>query len=163
MKREFTVTELLRQETERELASRSVHWQPFTQQVLRRIDGEARAQSQRGLEDQVLQTLREEVDAELTSRQPHFEGPFVEAVQSRIFKEGIGTRPQPTRWWRQLWLRPLVAATAVAAGWLFVVSGGGPVPGSEPQEVHIQKLSFDGSATVVAEEGLTVVWVQGPG
>ncbi|MGF1509064.1 MAG: hypothetical protein ACFB9M_06130 [Myxococcota bacterium] len=165
-RKSYMVSDLLKAETEAELERRGSHWEPFVHQVFVRLDADQRVTGQRSLEDQAVEALRASVEAELTELQPHFEGPFSEAVQAQIFKEGIGRTQEETgwsrvvAWFRKRWFQPVLLGAAATAAWLLVT---GPPSALAEDEVRVQKLSFEGSATVVAEEGLTVVWVQGPG
>lgn len=169
----ITTSELLREETREALIDREGHWNPFTEQVMARIDAEDRLQAQVGLERQISAALSAEADRELVDLASRFEGGFLEEVEGRIFREGMETRDaaetastiaEGPSWLERLrawWAAPVAFAGAAAAA-LLVLAPFEERP-AELGEVWVDKLDIDGTATVVAEEGLTVVWVQSPG
>lgn len=151
-----TVRQLLREERDRQLER--VPWPAFSAQVMGRLDSPLPAD----LTQAAVETLRQDVDAERTAFAAR-SAAFRDQVEGRIFSEGMRRRTPWVATLRSWWARPVRswtlagAAAAVAAVWLWVgpvASNGGPGP------VTVDELSFEGTALVVAEEGMTVVWLQ---
>jgi hypothetical protein len=176
-KRWVTVRDLLREDVESELASRDGQWTAFREQIQWRLDREAGAVRQMDLEDQAIRAWVDEVDCEVASAAPRFEGAFREELESRIFERGIERPP----WWRP-WLDRVREAFAARPAWGLALAGGAgavvlavgleprapapDVPGETIAQtaargpegtVQVDELAFDGSATVTVDDGVTLV------
>ena len=165
-----TVQELLREDVQAELDRRDGQWNAFREQVQWRLDREAGAVEQLGLEDRAIRAWADQVDGEVASVAHRFEGAFREELDGRIFERGI-ERPA---WWRPWWdraraawfSRPAWGLAAAGAAAAVVLAVSGP-DGSEstkpsaspagPGRVHVEALAFDGSATVTVDDGVTLV------
>lgn len=176
-KRWVSVQDLLREEVESELASREGQWTAFREQIQWRLDRHAGAVQQMNLEDQAIRAWVDEVEGEVASAAPRFEGAFREELESRIFERGIERPP----WWRP-WIDRAREAFTAKPAWGLALAGGaaavalavgldpdvsapeGPAgsaavvaaPGSAGT-VQVDALAFDGSATVTVDAGVTLV------
>ncbi len=156
-----TVEELLQEEVGAELHSRDGQWSAFREQVLHRIDRADRVLATGTIDARATEQMRAEVEAELTSMAPRFEGPFRYELDQRIFRRGIDSGFSP---WTRLrsWLGfgggrwILAAATAMV---LIVVGmrSSSPPPPLSQGEVVVEALSLDGRGTVMASRGVTVL------
>ena len=159
-----TVGEVLRQEVETEVAERDGVWAAFHAQVMHRI--EEHEHGAVGLADDARVVLRGEVDAELDAMASRFDGEFLDGVERQLFPPA--QKPDP--WWQRLgesfndWLRPspawgLAAAAAVAAVFVLVRPSPTPEVPADDGRVSISAVRFDGTVTVMADEGIALVWV----
>lgn len=161
----ISVQDLLQEESDAELASRDGQWAAFREQIQWRLDREAGSVRQMSWEDQAIRVFADEVETEVAVAAHRFEGSFREELESRIFREGIAT---PSRWARLV----ASARAAFASGPSWAMAGGlaaaavvvglGLRPnGAEveirPGTVMVDSLSFEGSAVVTVDEGVTVV------
>lgn len=176
-KRWVTVQDLLREDAASELASRDGQWTAFREQIQWRLDREAGAVRQMDLEDQAIRAWVDEVEGEVASAAPRFEGAFREELESRIFERGIERPP----WWRP-WLDRMREALTARPAWGLALAGGAaalvlavgldpraPSPDAPGEAaalnatrgpagtVQVDELAFDGSATVTVDAGVTLV------
>jgi len=152
MSASIETSRLLQDEVNAELAQREGHWTAFSTQIFERLEREERRIEGRGLESQAIAQLVADVDQSLVEMEPRLAHGFREEVEARVFRSGMDAAP----WWRRGWLRLAPAPLALAAAALFFV-----VPGAEPgpRGVVVERLSVEGTATVFADEGVTVVWM----
>jgi len=161
-----TVEALLREERETELSRRAGQWSAFREQVQWRLDCEAGAVRSLAPEDRAARAWAVEVEAEVASMAPRFEGAFREELERRIFARGIEPgEPTWARWARACraffasgptWaMAGGLAAIAIAVG-LRVTEGEVTWAASEGTVV-VDSLSFEGSAAVTVDGGVTVV------
>lgn len=153
----ITVRELLLEEREQELER--VAWSAFGEQVMHRLSDALPAD----LEQATVEQLRRDVDEEVTA----FAGrsvQFMEDVERRIFSEAkqvpFGQRlRQAWSEWTQSLVSPWTVAAGAAAALLITLS---LMPGASagPGQVSVDELTVEGGATVVASEGMTVVYLQ---
>ena len=167
-----TVGDVLRAEVDEavEVRERAGAWSPFAQQVLRTIEDYERDQA--AVSDRLAHAMREEVDAELDALASRFDRDFREGVERRIFRAAREARP----WWSEFsdavraWLSPRPTfgfAVAAAAAVVFAVvlprTSTGPgtvaVPEVDSGHVSISAVRFDGTVTVMPDDGIAVVWV----
>ena len=167
---EATVAELLTETTERELARRDGEWDAFTASVFRQLDEEAVATRRADLEAQAIDLFKQEIDLELSEMAPRFEEAFKETVEKRIFQSAIEqswtarlkawfeqARPQLTLGW----------ASAAAAVVLMVLAVGSMQGTGELDDelvagrVSVQRISFEGDVTVLPDDGVTIIWLDG--
>jgi hypothetical protein len=168
---EATVGELLGETTERELSRRDGEWDAFTSSVFRKIDEEAVAAERADLEAQAIHLFKQEMDVELSEMAPRFEETFRESVEKKIFQSAIEQRwtARFKAWLQQA--RPqglsLAWASAAAAAVLMVVAVGSMQGGGQLEEklasghVSVQRISFEGDVTVLPDDGVTVIWLDG--
>lgn len=172
----FTLGEYVRDDTRRELSRRDGEWGAFSAQVFDAIDREAVEARRMSLEERAISTMRREVEGELGELGPRFEGAFQKELEDRIWR-AAKTRPtigaaltswlEAARgWWSgQARTFGLLAATATAAVALAVVVPRGPAPqlgaASAPGTVRVDRVSFEGTVTVMEQGGMAVVWLSG--
>lgn len=169
---EASVKELLTEDAAQEIARRDGEWNAFTAAVFDRIDDEDLGVLRMPMEDQAIDLFRQEVAGELAELAPRFEEGFREGVEQRIWNaareptifdrvraffdrslgEGIG--------WSVGWAGAMAAALAIVT-----VTG---IPGNErgaqiaennPGAVSVESVSFEGTVTVMPNDGVTVVWL----
>ncbi len=161
---EYAVGALLRSEIEAAVEAREDAWNSFSAAVLRRLDRPVEAGSLELLEARALAALRADVEDEVQARAPQFEEAFKEAVESRIFQ---AAQAEPNLWER---VRGFFAdfftprglgwvAAASAAVFLMVALGGRQEARAPVGQVSVERISFEGSVTVMEQEGITVVWL----
>lgn len=176
----FELGALLRREVDEELARRDGEWSAFTSGVFRTIDGAELEVTRMSVEDRAIAVMKAEVDAELAELAPLFDAGFKQGVEQRIWQSA---KEQPT-WGARIggWLdslrrtlfpdvgfRGLGLVAAAAAVILVVVLGGlfeqPVVPELTPpaNAVTIANLSYEGSVTVMQNEGVAVVWLADDG
>ncbi len=171
-----TVSELLKNEQQEELASRDGQWNAFTSAVFRQLDQEDLSVERQELPEQAISMLKNEVNLELQEMMPRFEEAFKEGIESRIWeaaKEKPSFWTKVKAWWQELpatanWGLGLSGAVAAAA---MVVAVGLPQNPQLSQQsvdgpavaptlastVSVEDLSFEGSAMVVPHDGVTLV------
>lgn len=169
VKKTVTVGELLREDTREELERRDGEWNAFTSAVFRQLDLEDLGHARASLEDQALDLFKAEIEAELTASAPRFEEAFKEGVEARIF----ASAREPS-WWEKLQaaakdlFRPApmfrMAGAAAAFGVLMLaVVSRSPDPEviaeALPGEVSVESIGFEGTVTVVPQQGVTVIWL----
>ncbi|MEM1023868.1 MAG: hypothetical protein AAGD10_00580 [Myxococcota bacterium] len=154
MKDSIDTSQLLQEEVQEELARREGHWTAFSTQLFERLDKESRQAEAEGLEARAVAQLAADVDQSLVELEPRMAKAFREEVEARVFRSGMSPEP----WWRRRWLHlmPAPLALAAAAALLLVV----PTPEMGPRGVVVERLSVEGAATVFADEGVTVVWME---
>ena len=168
---EATVAELLTETTEREIERRDGEWDAFTSSVFRRIDEEAIAVQRADLEAQAIDLFKQEIDLELSEMAPRFEEAFKESIEKKIFQSAIEQSwTQRVKAWFE-GVRPqnmgLGWAGAAAAVLLMVVAVNTMQESSELTEtlssghVAVQRISFEGDVTVLPDDGVTVIWLDG--
>ncbi len=169
---EASVEELLTEDAAQEIARRDGEWSAFTMAVFDRIDDEDLGVARLPLEDQAVDLFRHEIAGELADLAPRFEEGFREGVEQRIWNaareptlmdrirayfdrslgEGLG--------WSVGWAGAMAAALAIVT-----VNG---IPGNDdtsqiaeniPGEVSVESVSFEGTVTVMPNNGVTVVWL----
>ncbi len=168
---ELTVAELLTEATEEEIARRDGEWDAFTCSVFRRLDAEAVAHQRADLEAQAIALFKQEIDLELSELSPGFEEAFKESVEKRIFQSAI-----VPSWTHRLsaWFERargdgfgLGWAGAAAAVVLLVFAAGTMQTGTQIDDtlmdghVAVQEISFEGDVTVLPDDGVTIIWLDG--
>ena len=144
---------LLQDEVDAELARREAHWTAFSTQLFERLEREERQAEGQAIESQTIAQLAADVDQSLVELEPRMAGSFRDEVEARVFRSGMN----PTAWWRRSWLRLAPAPLALAAATALLVL---PSAGQRPRGVVVERLSVEGTATVFADEGVTVVWME---
>lgn len=170
VKKTVTVGELLRESTSEELSRRDGEWNAFTSAVFRQLDQEDLGHARASLEDQAIDLFKAGIEAELTASAPRFEEAFREEVEQRIFQSA----KEPTLWQRlqdsmKALLRPspmfTMAGAAALGVMLFAVVNRTPDPEviaeALPGEVSVESIGFEGTVTVVPQQGVTVIWLSG--
>lgn len=177
----FELGALLRREVDDELAQRDGEWSAFTSGVFRTIDGAELEVTRMSVEDRAIAAMKAEVDAELAELAPLFDAGFRQGVEQKIWQSA---KEQPT-WGARIggWLDSLrrtlfpdvgfrgLGLVAAAAAVILVVALGGvfdqPVAPPEltppTNQVTIANLSYEGSVTVMQNEGVAVVWLADDG
>ena len=159
-----TVGDMLRSEVASAVDDKTHAWSAFAHQVMWAIE---RARPV-GNDDNAMAMLRDEVESELDALAPRFDSDFREGVERRIFREGQTVQP----WWRRWsdaftdWLQPspglgLAAAAAAAVVLVVVRPTSVPEPTPDAGQVSISAVRFDGTVTVMPDDGIAVVWVTG--
>lgn len=168
----FAFGALLREEAEAELNKREGEWDAFTASVFRRVDNEDLALERMSLEDRAIGLMKAEVDGELSEMLPRFDRAFQKEVEQRIWR---AAREQPTfgervsNWWSSFREKMMprtmgFAAAAAAAALVFAVWPGPsadvvPLAVAPEGTVSVERVSFEGTVTVMEEGGITVVWL----
>ena len=167
---EATVAELLTESTDRELARRDGEWNAFTASVFRKLDEEAHAIERADLEAQAIGLFKQEIDLEMSEVAPRFEEAFRDSVEKRIFRSAIepSWRARGKAWLERL--RPAMGlgwATAAAAAVALVLAVGSlddaaiMEDGLAGGRVSVERISFEGDVTVLPDDGVTVIWLDG--
>ena len=167
---EATVAELLTETNEAELSKRDGEWNAFTSAVFRKIDEEALAVQRADLEAQAIDLFKQEIDLEVSEMAPRFEEAFKESVEKKIFQSAIeqSWAARAKAWVESF--RPqfgLGWASAAAAAVLMVIAVGTMQDSGELTEklasgqVSVQRISFEGDVTVLPDDGVTVIWLDG--
>lgn len=171
VKKTVTVGELLRESTAEELSRRDGEWNAFTSAVFRQLDQEDLGHARASLEEQAIDLFKAGIEAELTASAPRFEEAFREEVEQRIFQSA----KEPTFWQKlqtsvKALLRPVpmfrVAGAAAAFG-VMMIAVVSRTPDPEviaealPGEVSVESIGFEGTVTVVPQQGVTVIWLSG--
>jgi hypothetical protein len=171
----FPLGALLREEVEQEIAKRDGEWNAFTAHVFRKADQAELVEARMSLEERAVEMMRAEVGGELAEMLPRFDRDFRDGVEQRIWRSA---REQPSFWsraseWfasmkRSLSPRPIGFAMAAAAAVAIAVTYA-PVPPNGPSvvpvtvgqsgRVSVDRVSFEGTATVLSDEGITVLWL----
>ena len=173
---EATVEELLGEETAAEVERRDGEWSAFTAAVFRRVDEEDLGLQRMTLEDQAIETLRQDVDGELSELAPRFEEGFREGVEQRIWDAARQT-PSFGQRVRDFFGRLTGDGMGWSIGWagamaavLVVVAVNGWPTGEAPNEqiaenissgITVKNLSFEGTVTVIPGSDTTVIWLSG--
>lgn len=167
----FELSAALKGEVDQELLRRDGEWSAFTASVFRQIDGAEAEVTRMSVEDQAIAGLKSEVDAELAEMAPRFEASFRAGIEQRIWQ---AAKQQPTlgeritAWMDQLGRlllphsRSLGLAAAMAAILVAIALGGLFTSGDETlgdSQVSVDRVSFEGSVTVMQEDGSPVVWL----
>ncbi|MEQ8272852.1 MAG: hypothetical protein RMA76_42420 [Deltaproteobacteria bacterium] len=168
---EASVEELLTEDAAQEIAQREGEWNAFTSAVFARIDEEDLGVARMPMEDQAIDLFRQEVAGELADLAPRFEEGFKEGVEQRIwnaareptvmdrvrgfFDRAFGERVG----WSVGWAGAMAAALAIVT-----ITGMPTEPGTQiaeniTGEVSVKSLSFEGTVTVMPNDGVTVVWL----
>jgi hypothetical protein len=167
-KKTVTVKELLEEQVGHELERRDGEWSAFTASVFRQIDSEDRGVARASLEDQAIELFKAEIGSELNSIAPRFDEAFKDSVEQRIF----ASAKEPSLWERLKsaasdLMRPQIAwrfAGAAAAAGVFALAivqnpGTEMVAEVRPGEVSVESIGFEGTVTVVPQQGVTVIWL----
>ena len=170
----FGLGALLREEVEGELEKRDGQWSAFTAQVFRRVDQAELAAERMSLEERAIDMMRAEVDGELAEMMPRFDRAFKDGIEQRIWdaareQPSLGARISEwlSSWKKMLAPRPLGLAMAAAAAIVVAVTfnplgvqnGGEEVAIGNSGSVSVDRVDFEGTVTVMSEDGLTVVWL----
>jgi hypothetical protein len=165
----FALGEHLRAEVSAELDRREGEWSAFEACVMRRIDLVGVEEERMSLEERAIQALHEDIDAELADLAPDFERSFREGIERRIWRSA--KRPSIVdrlEAWMESWRvrlgwRNIGLVTATALILLAFMFGGHPLlnaPGvAMTDAVSIDDVSFEGTVTVMPEDGITVLWL----
>lgn len=167
---EASVEELLGQDTHEEIARREGEWTAFTSAVFARIDDEDLGLARMPLEDQAIDLFRQDVAGELSELAPRFEEGFKEEIEQRIWN--AARAPTLADRIRGFFERPFGDgigfgwAGAMAAAVALVAVTGWPtdpkpqqIAENIPGEVSVKRVSFEGTVTVMPDDGLTVIWL----
>lgn len=170
VKKTVTVGELLRESTSEELSRRDGEWNAFTSAVFRQLDQEDLGHARASLEDQAIDLFKAGIEAELTASAPRFEEAFREEVEQRIFQSA----KEPSLWQKlqasmKALLRPSpmfrMAVAGAGAFGIMMVAVVNRTPDPEviaealPGEVSVESIGFQGTVTVVPQQGATVIWL----
>lgn len=166
----FPLGALLREEVDAELSKRDGEWNAFTARVFRTIDQASIVEQRMSLEERAIEVMRAQVDGELAEMTPRFEREFKLGIEQKVWraareKPTLGARVSEwvSSWKKMLAPRPIGFAMAAAAAVAIAVAYN-PLPavpnaGDVGARVSVDRVSFEGTVTVMAEDGMTVMWL----
>ena len=166
----FPIGDVLRDGTAAELERRDGEWSAFSASVFRQIDAQSIEETRMTIEDRAIAMMRANVEGELAEIEPRLETQFARGVEQRIWRAAKATPTLKERiagWFEWLpnasLLRPagFAAAAAMAIVALAMFGIEQPPPALAPPQGHVtvDRMSFAGTATLLDEDGLSVVWL----
>lgn len=173
--RRFGPFDLLRESMEEELRRRDGEWSAFSAQVDAKIATSLRAEQRLAPDARAIAGLKGQVESELADLEPRFEGAFLAGIERRIWRSAI-ERPSSLARVRA-WIDErrhrrgvrFALATAFAGGLAIALAVAdsprslGPAGGrggvGQEGAVEVERVSFEGTVTVMPEDGMTVLWL----
>lgn len=144
-------------------------WGMFSASVDETIRADRRATARAPLDEQAISHLRAEVEAELDAVAPRFEKKFAKDVDKGIAADRPGLFDGIVEWFRDLTTpaRWAIGGLATAGAALLVLFATATPPPSIPDgpqmaqigEVSVDDVSFEGTITVMSDDGIAVIWL----
>ena len=163
----------VRADLEAETASRAGQWSAFAASVSDQIRAAERVAARTPIEVRAIETLREDVAAELESVEPRFEKTFRREVEAKRDAPAAPSFLDRAMGRMRGWLHQLSGPQRLTIGGLAAVAAASMMFVAEPTLDHasdvvnalpsgavsVDDVSFEGMVTVIENDGQTVIWL----